>query len=367
MPYPRISRAILLLTLGLGLCGCATMTPSLYIPPSDSTNRAFAPPPPAIIRLPVSVSVPRLVSLSQNFTQWIDQEIHKISEDAQKPAGFAIMKSPLAGMSNLWDGMQEPIYIDKNIWLLIRPETLSTGLTEPVKSNPFTWKVVLEMAAHPILIFGNKPLVEKKLLPPMSAYKPGPTGFHAVSNIGISFKEANRILADPKDGLTNYPIRGSGSYHLRVKGVRLYGSGGQVIAETKIQFNPPINFSGKPSLMTIYFRGTPEYDPTKELFYLKRLDFDVKTGDFITEVASWIFKSDILNALRKKAHIPIGTELDKLKERMNIVLNCQVGKHSRLVTHVDSFRVLEAHVNHDGIQAQISLDGTAQLHLFSHP
>jgi hypothetical protein len=100
---------------------------------------------------------------------------------------------------------------------------------------------------------------------------------------------------------------------------------------------------------------------------LKRLDFDVKTGDFITEVASWIFKSDILNALRKKAHIPIGTELDKLKERMNIVLNCQVGKHSRLVTHVDSFRVLEAHVNHDGIQAQISLDGTAQLHLFSHP
>ncbi len=83
----------------------------------------------------------------------------------------------------------------------------------------------------------------------------------------ISFKEANRILADPKDGLVNYPIRGSGSYHLRVKGVRLYGSGGQVIAETKIQFNPPINFSGKPSLMTIYFRGTPEYDPIKELFY----------------------------------------------------------------------------------------------------
>jgi hypothetical protein len=102
------------------------------------------------------------------------------------------------------------------------------------------------------------------------------------------------------------------------------------------------------------------------MFYLTHLDFDVKTGDFIMQVASWIFKSDILNALRAKAHIPIGSKMDQIKERMNVVLNRPVGKHSRLETSVDSFRMLGAFVDRDGIEAQVSLDGTAQLHLLSH-
>jgi hypothetical protein len=362
----RLFTLSLLLLAGFSFCGCATMAPSLFIPPSDAVVRTFSPPPPAIIRLPVEVSVPKLNFLSKDLYSWVDQKIHEIGENAQKPRGIVSIKSPLSGVPNLWDAMQDPIFIDKNIWLLIRPEALSSGVIEPDKKNPFTWKMVLEMTAHPILLFGEKPKIVKRILPPLSAYKSGPSGFHAVSNTSISFKEANRILADPKDGLVNYPIRGSGSYHLRVRGVRLYGSGGEVIAETKIQYNPLINLSGKPSQMTIYFRGVPHYDPQNELFYLKRLNFDVKTDDFIMQVASWIFKSDILNALRKKAHIPIGSELDQIRERMNVVLNCSVGDHSRLVTQVNSFRVLGAYVNHDGIQAQMSLDGTAQLRLFSH-
>jgi len=353
------------LFLALALGGCATTRPSLYIAPSDAPQRTFAPAPPAIIRLPVSLSVPHWAALSQNLLQWMDKTIHEIGQNAAKPNAL-LFKSPLSGFSNLWDVLQEPIFIDNHIWLLIRPETLSAGLMEPAKDNPFTWKGALEMSAHPILLFGDKPEVRKKLLPPLTPYKPGPAGFHAVSNITIRFKEANRILADPKSGLVNYPIRGSGSYHLRVKGVRLYGSGGQVIAETQIQYNPLINLDGKPSRMTIYFRGTPEYDPARELFYLKRLDFDVKTGDLLVQIADWIFKSDILKTLRRKAHIPIGSKMDQLRERMNVVLNCPVGAHSRLETRVDSFRMLGAFVDRDGIEAQVSLDGTARLRLLGH-
>ncbi len=343
------------------------MTPSLYIPPSDAVERSFPAPPPAVIRLPVSVSVsiPKLVALPSNLTHWLDGKIREIEKNAEKPEGLMKLATPLSGLPKLWDAMQEPIYIDKNVWLLIRPETLSTGVAFPDKVNPFTWKVVLEMMSHPILIFGEKPLVDKKLLPPLNVYKSGPTGFHAISNTGISFTEANRILADPKSGLVNYRIRGTGSYRLKIKGVRLYGSGGQVIAQTRIEYYPLINFEGKPSRMTIYFRGTPEYDPKRQMFYLKHLDYDVRTGDLLVQVASWIFKSDILDTLRKKAHIPIGSKLEQLRERMNVVLNRPVGEHSRLATQVNSFRMLGAFVDRDGIQAQMSLDGTAQLDLLS--
>ncbi|MGH7739285.1 MAG: DUF4403 family protein [bacterium] len=363
----NLSRLFLLFLVlfALGLGGCATV-PNLYIPPSDAKIRAFKPPPPAIIRLPVSVSVPHWTVLSKGLTHWLDGRIRQIGENAQKSGGIVSVKSPLSGISGLWTDLQKPIFIDKNIWLVIRPEALSTGLAKPNQHDPLTWKVILEMTAHPILMFGEKPHIPRKVLPPLRHYKAGPSGFHAISNTAISFREANRILADPKSGLVNYPIRGSGSYHLRIKSVRLYGSGGQVIAQTRIEYNPLINLDGKPSRMTIYFRGVPKYDPKREIFYLRHLNFDVKTGDLLMQIASWIFKSDILSTLRKKAHIPIGAELNQLKKRMNVVLNCPVGKHSRLLTKVDSFRVLEARVNRDGIQAQMSLDGTARLSLFSH-
>ncbi|HET9868986.1 MAG TPA: DUF4403 family protein, partial [bacterium] len=337
--------------LAFGLGGCSSIRTNLYIPPSEEAARPFPDPPPAVIRLPVSVPMPQLAAIPKNTLRWVEDQLAGIGENAQKQEGLVRLPGPLLGVDRLWNALQEPIYIDKNIWLLIRPESLSSGLEQPERLDPFTWKVVLEMTARPLLIFGGKPEWRKKNLPPLKPYKPGPTGFHAVSNAFISFKEANRILADPKTGLVDYPIRGSGSYHLRVKGVRLYGSGGQVIAQTRIEYHPLINFDGKPSRMTIYFRGTPRYDPKREVFYLHRLDFDVRTGDLLMQVASWIFKSDILNALRRKAHIPIGSELDKLKERMNVVLNRPVGEHHLLRTQVQSFRVLDARVHPEGIEA----------------
>lgn len=369
MSWLRFLSFILLLAAGLGLCGCATTSTSLYIPPSDSVPRAFPDPPPAVIRLPLKLALPKLSAIPGDLTGWLDRKIHKLENPNPKPKDYRWMISPLLEISDLpeipklWDAMQEPIFIDKNIWLLIRPEELSSGLAQADSHNPLLWNVVLEMTAHPVLIFGGKPAVEKKLLPPLRPYKPGPTGFHAVGNTTISFTEANRILADPMTGLVDYPIRGTGNYHLRVKGVQLYGSGGQVIAQTRIEYNPLLNLAGKPSEMTIYFRGTPQYDPAKEVFYLRHLDFDVKTDDLLMRVASWILKSDILNTLRRKAHIPIGGKLNQLRERMNVVLTRPVGAHSDLVTQVDSFRVMDAFVDRDGIQVQMSLDGTSRLKL----
>ena len=219
------------------------------------------------------------------------------------------------------------------------------------------------MTAYPILVFGKEPEMEKKIMPPFNFYKSGPSGFHAVSNTVISFKEANKQLADPRFGLINHVIPGSGDYQLRIKDIHLYGSGGQVIAEVKIEYNPLINLGYHQGRMTVYFRGYPQYDPKKEVFTLRHLDFDLKTGDLLMQVADWIFKSDILKVLRQKARVPIGPKLDQLKDRMNVVLNIPVGYHSRLQTQMESFRVLDAFVDKDGIQAQVSLDGDAQLNL----
>ncbi len=266
--------------------------------------------------------------------------------------------------ADIWALMQEPIYLDKGAWLLIHPDNIATGVMRPDPHNPLKLVTVLEMSAYPFIYFGDSPVVDKKPLPPLQPYQEGRSGFRAISNTSISFKEATHFLTDPQTGLINTVIPGTGAQKLTVKGIRLYGAGGKVIAEVKLSYNPfLINLAGKPAQMTIYFRGTPHYSLKHRLFYMPDLDFDVKTSDFLVQVAGWILKSDIRKELRKKARILVGPKLDLIQERMNQVLNRKLNSFASITTQVHSLRILDAFADRDGLKTRISLDGDAQLNV----
>jgi hypothetical protein len=210
---------------------------------------------------------PKVTDVPKDLPLWLDQQVHKVNgflqtkiKDIKWPfAAHGI--SDLKAIPMLWEDAQEPILIDKDNWLTMDLQSLSSGLAQVDPKNPLKWETVLEVTAYPKVVFGKEPTVEKKKLPPFSLYKPGPTGFHAIGNAAISFKEANHFLADPKSGLVNRVIPGTGSYRLKIKKVDLYGSEGKVIAQVLIEYYPLVNLEGNPSQMTIYFRGTPHFDP----------------------------------------------------------------------------------------------------------
>ena len=137
---------------------------------------------------------------------------------------------------------------------------------------------------------------------------------------------------------------------MTLEGIRLYGSGGKVIAEVKLHYNPPIvNFTGKPAKLTVYLRGTPRFLPKKRIFDLPDLDFDIKSNDLMVEVADWLFKSDFKNQLRRIAVLPIGVKMEVIKAKINKALNRPLGRFTQLHTQVNSFRVLDGFVDNEGI------------------
>jgi len=353
----------LLLSTSLFLGGCATT--SLHIPSSPPPAWTFEPPPPTYIRLPVTLSIPKVGTVIGGLKSLVPKKEKlggAIEEFPKDPLKTLIAALPLPRLEKLWEAAQEPIFIEEGIWLMLRPEWFSTGVAVP-SLNLFKSHPVLEMKTYPTLVFGPKPELKKKKFPPIHWYKSGPSGFQAVGDTFISFEEANRILADPKTKLVGRVVPGSGSYKLRIKGVRLYGAAGKVIAQVNVEYNRPLNIDNKPVKMTIYFRGRPWYDPKRKQFYLSHLDFDVKTNDFLTQVASWILKSDLIKDIKRHARIPIGPKLEQLRERMNEVLNRDILTMSRLETRVDSFDFERAYVGKDGIIAQLSVKGEATLRL----
>ncbi len=351
---PRPSLGLVLLCFAAGCAGL----PSHYVRVVPAPARNFPPVKTSLVRLPVEVTFPKGGDMVRHLTNFMKGGFQQLKPDFRGAPGL----NWKSHMRDLWAKMQAPIYLDKGLWLLIRPETMSIGRMRTDLKRRLTAHTVLEMTAAPEIIFGDKPSTINRIMPPFGRFQPGPGIFQAMSNTRISYKEANQYFRDPRLKLNGMVLPGTGERKLTLKGIRLYGSGGKVIAEVKLQYNPPIiNFTGKPAKMTVYLRGTPRYLPKQRVFDLPDLDFDVKSNDLMVQIADFIFKSDFKNELRKIAKLPIGLKMDIMKEKMNKALNRPLGRFTRLHTQVDSFNVLDGFADNEGIEVRLSIMGTATM------
>lgn len=263
----------------------------------------------------------------------------------------------------IWSLAQEPVLLEKDIWLVIQPEKMGAGNLRVIDGKPRKIETLFEMTAYPKLIFGPKPSVAKKPLPPLGHLKKEASGFHAESNVTIGFKEVDRLLNDPKAKIVGRVLPGSGERQLKIARLRVYGSGGQLVIRAEMEYQPLLNLTDKPSKMTVYMKGTPRYRLKQRVFDFPDLDFDIKTSDFLVQVAEWFSKDEIRTQLKKQAKIPVGRKMDELKKRMSDVLNTPIGPHATLTTRVDSFEVREAFVSDQGIEGHVTLDGDASLNV----
>ncbi|HTA76811.1 MAG TPA: DUF4403 family protein [bacterium] len=349
----QLKRVFLPIFLAVILSGCGTLAPRARVP-----MRSFPPSQPSVVRLPVEIVFPSGGDVFQHAANFLKAGVRQLLPNMYTMSGLDIKPR----VTDLWEKMQEPIFLDKGVWLLIRPETLSIGIMPIEPGQLLTAHTVLEMSANPEVVFGKKPNTIKKVVPQLSFFKSGPPVFEAVSNVKMSYAEANNYLHDPRLNILDRLVPGSGERKLRIKDIHLSGSDGQVVVRVKVEYSPPIiNLGDKPAKMTIYLRGTPRYRPDKQMFDLPDLNFDIKTSDFLVQMANWIFNSDIKNELRKAARLPVGPKVDQIKARLDVVLNRQLGPFAKLVTHVDSFKVLDGFADDKGIELRVSLRGRALM------
>lgn len=351
------ARPFLFSMLLLPLAGCGTL-PAHYVPILPAPARSFPPVKPGLVRLPVEITFPDGGDLLRHMANLFKGGLKQLEPDLYRAPGLHLQSH----IADLWARMQEPISLDKNLWLLIRPGTLSVGIMRTDLRRASTAHTVLEMSAQPEILFGPKPLTHPAPVPPLRPFRPGPGTFQAMSNTRISYAEANQYFRDPRLKLMGMVLPGTGDRKLTLEGIRLYGSGGQVIAEVKLTYNPVlINFTGKPAKVTVYLRGTPRYRPKQRVFDLPDLDFDIKSNDLLLQIADWIFKSDFRNQLRKIAVLPIGLKMDVIKGKISKALNRPLNRYTRLHTQVNSFEVLDGFADNEGVEVRLSIKGTATL------
>jgi hypothetical protein len=309
---------------------------------------------PGMIRLPIVVTFPQGGGVFQRITNLVKGGIaHTMQE--------AYIKSRLKA---LWMKMESPLRMDDQLWLLIHPTSLSVGKMRTDLKRASTLHAVVEMSAAPEILFGPMPSVTPVEMPPLKPFQPGPGIFQAMTNTHINFEDANRYFRDPRMGIIGKVLPDTGERKLTIQGIRVYGSGGKVIVEAKVVYNPLIvNLSSQPAELTLYLRGTPRYLPKRRVFDMPDLEYDIKSSDLMLQVADFIFKSDFKDQLRRIAIVPVGAKMDILKAKINKKLNRALDNDTHVRTQVNSFEVLDGYADNEGLEVQVSLKGTATLEI----
>ncbi len=345
-----IRSRLLLLVASLLISGCSTV-PSHYVQVVPPPVRSFPPAQPGFVRLPVVVNFPPTNNTLQEVVNFFKGRIKQL---AQGP----VLKSK---MSDLWEKMASPIYLDKDLWLLIRPQTMSLGKMKGDPKIGTKANGVLEMTASPELFFGPPPLTVHRPMPPFQPYLPGPPIFEATSNVHMDYDDANRFLNDPRTKIDGTVIVGTGQ-KLTITGIRLYGSGGQIVVEANLTYIPLIvNLNSKPAKLTLYLKGTPRFLPKKRVFDLPDLDYDIKSSDLMIQMADLFFKSQFKDQLRKSIKFPVGQKMDVLKLKVSKALNRPFGPYMHLRTKVTSLSVTDGYADNQGIEMRVTIKGSAML------
>jgi hypothetical protein len=350
-----MTRVFLLLILSMLTVGCAGTSYEVKVLPVP--ERTFPPNEPALIRLPVVLLFPSGGEVVHHITDFFKNGLRPKMDVPITLPGSHLKFS----ITDIWEKIQEPIFLDKGIWLLIRPQSLSLGSVRADPRDILTAHAGLETTANPEVIFGPEPLTSPKPLPKLGKFIPGPPTFQAVSNTFISYKEANQHLKDPRLKLIGMALRGTGQ-KVTLDGIRMYGSGGQVVVEVKLHYQPLIiNLGSKPAKLTVYLKGTPHYLPKEQEFDLPDLDYDIKSSDLMVQMADLMFKGDFRKQLRKIARLPIGPKMEELKGKIDLALNRKLGPFTRLSARVDSLKILDGLADNEGIVVRVEIKGSAAL------
>jgi hypothetical protein len=287
-----------------------------------------------------------------------------------------------ARAAEVWGQLQQPIDLGNRAWLLIQPRTVSAGPITTTSSNPQRIETVVGLRADPKISFGDPPPPSTEPLPDLEPLPPGPTGFHVSTDVEINFEEANRILREPATGIVGKKFT-SGRRELEIKDVRVYGVRQQLALELSVvgkaipgeypkvvdvvtalrkAFGKTRDFFEKRLFRlkgTIYLAGTPHYEQGERVIFFPDAEYDVDTRNVIARVASWIFRAQVTERLRREARIPLGPKLDLLRDGLTAGLNRDLGPNARLSGTVDSLRIELVFIDGPALKGRVVADGNA--------
>ncbi|HEV7591019.1 MAG TPA: DUF4403 family protein [Longimicrobium sp.] len=249
-------------------------------------------------------------------------------------------------VESVWRTVQEPIKASKGVYVLMQPEALSA--TPPVGSGT-TLTTTVSVVVRPKMVIGERPAVTPEPLPPNGRAAPG-NGFRIQMVAELPFTVMDSIVRKKLVG-RSFDIEG---HRIRVRGARLYGAGTKLVLAATV--------SGD-ARGTLYFVGTPVFDPDSQVVSVPDLDFSVESRSVLPEVAEWLLYDQLRDQMRESAHFAVGDRIYAIRRDVDAALDRQLARGVRSTGRVDRITPLGVFVFSKSVAAVVQAEGQAQIHI----
>jgi hypothetical protein len=112
---------------------------------------------------------------------------------------------------------------------------------------------------------------------------------------------------------------------------------------------------------TLYFVGTPIYNPVAQTVVVPDLDFSVESRNVLGRSADWLLHDELRDRIRQAAHFAVGDRVTEIRGKVNTAMNRDLGKAVRLSGHVESLRPVGVVVTQTAIATLVEADGRAKV------
>lgn len=209
-----------------------------------------------------------------------------------------------------WDAFSEPYTVDQN------------GITAHFYSVPDKIMVKEEITLNQELILylglegemysklGSKPIIEKKDLPDITVNESKENQIDLVLPLTISYPDLNEYLNNTFSGQQIRTNRTTLILPSNLK-TQKYGDKTLLSMDFKAVRDGKKDLEGK-----MFFAGKPVFDQDSESLIFEDPQFDVKTGDFFSDLGIRFRKGKIQRQIKKIAVLPIGELLENARSEM---------------------------------------------------
>ncbi len=234
-----------------------------------------------------------------------------------------------------WDAFSEPYTVDQN------------GITAHFYSVPDKILVKEEITLDQKLILylglegemysklGSKPIIVKKALPDISLNESKENQIDLLLPLTISYKDLDEYLNTTFSG---QQIRTNRTTVILPSNLstQKYGDKTLLGIDFKAIRDGKKDVTGK-----MYFAGKPVFDKDSESLIFEEPKFDVKTGDFFSDLGIRLKKGKIQRQIRKIAVLPIGELLENARKEM--------AEQGYFETDFANFKVMNPSLDVEGI------------------
>lgn len=250
-----------------------------------------------------------------------------------------------------WNVLQTPIELTDSVWLVINPLVVRKGV---VSGSGLQLTANVGLTAMPRIVVGARPALLAVPLPPLDTGSVG-DGLHILVEGVIDYDVASGFLREQLEGRE---FSGAGQ-RIRIRDVALSGIGGGRLALR-------VDFDGS-TKGTVYFVGTPRFDPDTRQVWVPDLDFDVASESIRVRGLAWLARDQAVGFLRERARFPIGDPVRLGHQYLAEGLNRNLSDDVRLSGEVISVAPLDVHATQRVLRVRAIAEAAARLTIRENP